>query len=613
MTENLPSIVVSDSILESTDIKTKLKNTPMHKLNTSFVISAEELCNLNSCKERAIRHKSVCLSSKYIKKNLQKQRKIISNEECNQLIDSVLSRKKDVCPGIRSLVIQTIGYLILKKHVNYLHLLFEGLKDKNTSTVLTTLKSINELLVLHKNEEFKKELINNFNLILEINENETNKKIKEECTNLIFKMFKNNFIELNKIYHLIHLAPKEMFIDILDEILGQKNDNEGYSHLFNDYEVMIKLYKINNEIFSKIEYSEINLTNFIQQLLEQDDEYLGLKVLEKIILKDTPLIYFINLINKNIIKRENLEIILNILVAMEENEEKSNLEEKENLLNLLLKINMQTDILDYILKYLYKGKSLLFSHYVDKLTNEKNVNRVIKYFDVNYNGDIIYQCYKFLWLIMKEENTQINFYNKPLNNYEELIKFIIFLYSKIKEIDSSFHYTPKESSDVIDLFGSLKEKLEIFLNYLLNYLKKYLSKLNNEEIEGYCKLVEQKLIIPNLKMLFSIPLKDIQLKPQEIVDYLFEYLNYEVSINVLKELRHIKGPVDVFNHIKDIVSTDKEELIPYFIKFISTSEAIFLESKVKSEEVKTLLKNKIFKSKKVKELPKENIDNTTFI
>lgn len=611
MTENMPSIVLSDSLIDQGDTKTRLVSTPLHKLTCNFKITVEELCTFNEEKERSLRHKSVHLTAKFIKNHLQKNQKILTEEEFENLKKSLLARKKDVCAHIRSLVVQTMGYFVLKKQISYLDSLFESLNDSSHYTVLAGLKSIKEILVINKHTEFKSKLINNIHLLLKIAQNEKNKATKEEASNLIFKIYELNFINLDLIKGVIHLAPKEIFKRIIDEIIGYENKEQGYNFIFKDYDLMIKLYQINNEVFSRINYTEKDLNCFIELILERENDFLGLSVLEKVILKNTPLNYFIRLINKN---EENLEMVLNILIKMEENEEKINLEEKENLLNLLVEINKKKDILNYIIKYLEKSNQNLFGNFINKLVNKENVNTIIKHFDINFDGDIVYQCYKFLWLVIKEEEIIFKVYDTPLQNYSDLLQFIVYLIERIKKMDVNFKLITKEiKNEFIKLEGNLNEKMTDFLNYLINYLNKHLKKLTSKEVMYYCKLIEEKVILPDLNLLFFVPLRELTLKPQQIIDFLFLFLNKNTNESLLEEVKFIKGSVDVFNNVKGLIGTDKESLIKYFIKFISSTEAIYLESKVVNEEVKGLLKEKIFKSAKTKEIPDENNVSTTFI
>ncbi|RVD92921.1 hypothetical protein TUBRATIS_005610 [Tubulinosema ratisbonensis] len=299
---------------------------------------------------------------------------------------------------------------------------------------------------------------------------------------------------------------------------------------------------------------------------------------------------------------------------MEENEEKINLEEKENLLNLLVEINKKKNILNYLIKYLEKSNKHLFGNFVEKIVNKENVNQIIKHFDVNFDGDIVYQCYKFLWQTIKDEPIIFKVYNLPLEDYSDLFEFMIYLTEKLRKMDVNFKFNLKElENDLIKLEGNLNEKMTEFLNYLVNYLTKHLKKLKNKEIIYYCKLIEEKIILPDLSLLFSVSIKELTLKPQMILDYLFLFLSKETNLTLLEEIKYLKGSVDVFNNIKSLLGTEKENFIKYFIKFLSTAEAIFLESKVQNEEIKEMLKGKIFKSKKTKEIPDENNVSTTFI
>lgn len=525
--------------------------------------------------------------------------KIKAKESAEYLFEEVLiKRYKDVDPNIRSLCVSSlIDTLVLCPALfdaSHFDIFSRSIVDKNEAVRRKSIKALKKLMMLKNTTSLKAFYLKNLKVVNELSLFDRSESVRRECANLLFLLYNNDVVKKEACFKVLHLADQRAFDSIVDEIKTDlrkssraKNKEPSENVLF-PISTLHELLDINEKSLSLLKFTQENLNEFIERIMGdlscdtscKKGFSCKLKILSVIALPNTPLKYFIEMLE--MVKENPLNISLVLATLMRLNL-KAEYEETDEIMKITYNLNknFKNRFLDTFLKLLKQINGAISSYYIDLILNESTCVDVAKYFDISYFEcrNVLFQCYSFLWRAINKDFRDVHLEGGFNEDLEALFNFLIFFKEKANEP------------------SGIKSSIAVFYNKLEEYVREYLrkKKLSSRELDELHKLVKRG-ILPDTAYLFK---KDI-IKERCLEEFFGKLLETRKLDKTLakKVSKETKG-CSAFDYLKSCAGNELEEVLEYFVSGLSQNEAIYLENKCRTKKVKSQLLRKINTKKKV--------------
>lgn len=519
--------------------------------------------------------------------------RVKSGEDTDVLFEKVLMRRyKDVDAGIRSLTISSLMEILVGFptlfNVGHFNIFAKSITDKNEMVRRKSVRALKKLLGLEGKENLRVLYLRSLKVISDLALFDRCDSVRSECAGLLFALYENKIVKREACFGVLHLAQqrvfKKIFGEIKDEVCGksQKRATGGTKNVLFPVDALHELLSINEKALGLLKFKQEDLDEYIADIMAdlsckracKKPFSCKLKILSEIVLPNTPLAQFVDILE---IVRENpanIALVLDCLLLIDI---RSDSEEADEIVKTLFSLdrNFSHRFQDALLRLLKKIGGTMSSYYVNQVLSEETCVAVARYFDVSHfpSKNVLFQCYCFLWRTISKDFGEVQLEGSFDEDLSGLFNFLLFFKEKAAE-----------TSAIQDAIVTFYAKLE---NYVRMYLEK--KKLSQEELVELGKLAKKGILVDG-----DDPLRKAFLK-QKILESFFArvFETGKVDRALAKRVAKETKGTDVFGYAKRCVGSSLEAVCEFFVGHLNQTEAIYLENKSRTKKVRGLLLRKI--------------------
>lgn len=547
---------------------------------------------------RNLRYASTFLCCEILKMRMK------TGEDVDVLFERVLMKRyKDIDANIRSLTIVSLMDVLLSFptlfDTSHFNIFAKSITDKNEMVRRKSVRAMKKLLALGEKETMKVFYLKSLKVIGELALFDRCDSVRSECAGLLFSLYESKIVKKEACFGVLHHAHqrvfRKIFGEIRNEICGKKRREKAGENVLLSGDAIHELFNINEKALKLLKFTQEDLNGYIEDVISDVTCSRGcrrpfsckLKILSVIVLPNTPLKYFVDLLGVVRENPSNVELVLEALLKVDV---KAESEETEEIAKTLFNLdrNFGHRFLDPFLRLLKKVNGAISTYYVERLLSEETCVSVARYFDVSHfqSKNALFQCYCFLWRTISKDFREIHLGGGFDEDLSGLFNFLLFFKEKSGE--------PSAIQDAIIAFYTRLEE------YVQEYLEK--KKLSQDELVELGKLAKKGILADR-----DDPLRKEFLKQKVLENFfasLFETRKLDRAL-ARKVSKETKG-ADVFGYLKSCAGNDLEGVCEFFIAHLNQTEAIYLESKSRTKKVKNLLLRKINTEEK-DEFPKSPV------